>query len=228
MESPLRAKTARTALDDRLTAPIIMPPIDLSEIDLLGAEDLPATELPDHKGFHPSLFELRKAAQKLAFAAAQVLHAHYGVNREFASAFQAAYKAAQKPRFTKPVIGLVGGTGQGKSESVNAITEQPDASKSAGSGNALTSVAMLFVSRLHGQQRQYGAIVHIVKQDCLRATVTRWVRDYARFHFDADSELSEEELAERRQLADLAKIRFRTLSNNKAGFATNDELFKFF
>ncbi|CAK1360456.1 unnamed protein product [Cercospora beticola] len=170
----------------------------------------------------------KQAAQTLASAFAQDLAQHRGVSKEFENAYQAWIEAAKQPQFVKPVIGLYGPTGQGKSEFVNAFSGQPDASKSAGSGNALTSVAMLFVSHLHGQQRKHGAIVHIVKQDRLQAMVAQWVRDYVRFHFDVDPGLSEEELAERQKLADVAKTRFRTLFNNKSDFATDAKLFKFF
>ncbi|PPJ55250.1 hypothetical protein CBER1_04286 [Cercospora berteroae] len=171
---------------------------------------------------------LKNNAQVLASALAQGLAENRGVSKEFENADQVASEAAQDPDFAKPVIGLFGGTEQGKSELVNAVTGQSDASKSAGSGNALTSVAMLFVSPFHDQRKKHCAIIHIKKQNRLRATVTQWVRDYAQFHFDANAELPAEGLAKREKLAELAQNKFRTLFNNKAGFRTEADISNFF
>ncbi|KAM3421386.1 hypothetical protein BST61_g1782 [Cercospora zeina] len=190
------------------------------------AEPVPA--FPTHRAYDPLTSKLQTSAQLLTSTIMQVLAQQRTVSKGFENAFQVACKSAQDPPFIKPVIGLFGKTGQGKSELVNAITQQSDASKSAGSGDALTSVAMLFISPLQDQQKKHCAIVHIIHQDRLRTTVTQWVQDYTRFHFEPHSELSEEEIAECEKLANLANNRFRTLFNNKAAFTTDARALEFF
>ncbi|KAI7349447.1 hypothetical protein KC336_g22639, partial [Hortaea werneckii] len=131
---------------------------------------------------------------------------------------ESATSAIQRSAGPKMVVGLLGGTGTGKSSTINSLTSIPGLAVAVAAGESCTKVPMLFTHELPSQSNAFAAEICYSNLDTCRKLLKEQLKSYFRYTFEKDEEWDNDQRKEYENACQTAFKIFRSLFCDKPDF----------
>ncbi|KAI7454026.1 hypothetical protein KC351_g19214, partial [Hortaea werneckii] len=131
---------------------------------------------------------------------------------------ESATSAIQRSAGPKMVVGLLGGTGTGKSSTINSLTSIPGLAVAVAAGESCTKVPMLFTHELPSQINAFAAEIRYSPLDTCRKLLKEQLKSYFRYAFEKDKEWDDDQRKEYENACQTAFKIFRSLFCDKPEF----------
>ncbi|KAI6903024.1 hypothetical protein KC348_g15846, partial [Hortaea werneckii] len=144
--------------------------------------------LPSHPAFSPNVERLEQDALNEVLRLQEVLQKQAIHSKIFLNMMESATSAIQRSAGPKMVVGLLGGTGTGKSSTINSLTSIPGLAVAVAAGESCTKVPMLFTHELPSQINAFAAEIRYSPLDTCRKLLKEQLKSYFRYAFEKDKE----------------------------------------
>ncbi|KAI6813986.1 hypothetical protein KC340_g16273 [Hortaea werneckii] len=175
-------------------------------------------QLPSHPAFSPNVEKLEQDALNEVLRLQEVLQKQAMHSKFVLNMIESATSAIQRSAGPKMVVGLLGGTGTGKSSTINSLTSIPGLAVAVAAGESCTKVPMLFTHELPSQITAFAAEIRYSTLDTCRKLLKEQLKSYFRYAFEEDEERDDDQRKEYENACQTAFKIFRSLFCDKPEF----------
>ncbi|KAI6894959.1 hypothetical protein D0869_05369 [Hortaea werneckii] len=175
-------------------------------------------QLPSHPAFSPNVERLDQEALIEVLRLRDVLQKQALDSKILLSMIESATSAVQQSAGPKMVVGLLGGTGTGKSSTINSLTSIPGLAVAVAAGESCTKVPMLFTHELPSQSDAFAAEIRYSNPDTCRKLLKEQLKSYFRYTYEYDEEWDDGQQKEYENACQTAFKIFRSLFCDKPDF----------
>ncbi|GAB1738066.1 hypothetical protein NU219Hw_g2573t1 [Hortaea werneckii] len=175
-------------------------------------------QLPSHPAFSPKVERLDQEALIEVLRLRDILQKQALDSKVLLNIIESATSALQQSAGPKMVVGLLGGTGTGKSSTINSLTSIPGLAVAVAAGESCTKVPMLFTHELPSQSKAFAAEIRYSSPDTCRKLLKEQLKSYFRYTYEYDEEWDDGQQKEYENACQTAFKIFRSLFCDKPSF----------